>query len=150
MKSIVDTTELGLQKIRTEFDKYKEESLQRILEFYKSKGYTQLGRWTVQDSTKSFDNMFERDSNGNITSEFKVKNPYDPNSTLSDAERKWLKSFLWTINKTRTGIKDPNISESTAIKTPEVQKLIESGHYFDVPLLRQHLLNLKIRVIPIG
>ena len=136
MKSIVDTTELGLQKIRTEFDKYKEESLQRILEFYKSKGYTQLGRWTVQDSTKSFDNMFERDSNGNITSEFKVKNPYDPNSTLSDAERKWLKSFLWTINKTRTGIKDPNISESTAIKTPEVQKLIESGHYFDVPLLR--------------
>ena len=29
----------------------------------------------------------------------KVKNPYDPDSTLTDAERKWLKAFLWTINK---------------------------------------------------
>lgn len=136
MKAIVDTTELGLQKIRVEYDKYKEESLQRVLNLYKTKGYTQAGRWTFQNATNAFDNMFIRDSNGKISSEFKVKNPYDPDSTLTDAERKWLKAFLWTINKTRTGITDPNISESEAVKTPEVQRLMESGHYFDIPLLR--------------
>lgn len=137
MNKLVQTTEIGLQKIRIAYDKYKQESLKRVLELYKSKGYTKLGRWTFQDATGSFKNMFETNSEGKIASNFRVKNPYDPNSALSDTERKWLKRFLWTINKARisnSSIK--NLSESQAYDTPEVKELIKTGHYFDIPLLR--------------
>lgn len=37
MKDIVDLTELQFQKMREWFEKYKEKSLQRVLELYKSK-----------------------------------------------------------------------------------------------------------------
>lgn len=135
MKDIVDLTELQFQKMREWFEKYKEKSLQRVLELYKSKGFTQVERWTFKDSTNAFKNMFERDSTGRIARNFRVKNPYDMTNDLSQAERKWLKSFLWNINRIKRGV-DYNLTEEEAIKTTPVQELIQSGHYFDIPLLR--------------
>ena len=135
MKDIVDLTELQFQKMREWFEKYKEKSLQRVLELYKSKGFTQVERWTFKDSTNAFKNMFERDSTGRIARNFRAKNPYDMTNDLSQAERKWLKSFLWNVNRIKRGV-DYNLTEEEAIKTTPVQELIQSGHYFDIPLLR--------------
>lgn len=135
MKDIVDLTETQFQKMREQFEKYKEKSLQRVLELYKSKGYTQTERWTFRDSTKAFSNMFERDASGRISREFRAKNPYDNSNDLSAGERKWLKAFLWNVNRIKQGV-DYNLTEEEGIKTTPVQDLINNGHYFDIPLLR--------------
>lgn len=140
IKDIVDMTEIQFQKMREQFMRYKEVSLKRVLELYKSKGYTQTERWTFRDSTKAFSNMFKRDNTGKIAREFRVKNPYDPNEDLTEGERKWLKIFLWNINRVKQGI-DYNLTEEEAINDSRVKELIQSGHYFDVPLLRGSLFS---------
>lgn len=48
--------------------------------------------------------MFERDSTGRIARNFRAKNPYDMTNDLSQAERKWLKSFLWNVNRIKRGV----------------------------------------------
>lgn len=138
MKKITDLAELGFQKVRIDYHDYKEESLKRVLKLYKSKGMGKASRWTFQNATSAFDHMFERDENGNIKPNFRVKNPYDMSNDLYEEERVWLKSFLFTINRTRTGFEDIT-SEKELIESEAGKDLIATKHYFDVPLLRGSL-----------
>ena len=142
MRYIVQLTELGLQKMRIKYHDYKQDQLQRVLKFYKDKGLSKIERFTIKDATIAFDNMWIRDSSGHIDKSFRVKNPYDPNSTLSSAEREYLKVCLWNINKMRNGFtpEQRKLTHKQAIDLEQVQSLISAGTYFDMPLIQGTML----------
>lgn len=70
--------------IRPQFDK-----------FYKKIGYTNLDNITFGRQARQFDNLYERDENGNNLLIF--KNPYDNTNDLKPEEREILKHVLFRI-----------------------------------------------------
>lgn len=128
---------LSRLKFRSMYKDYKVDSIKRVTKLYESKGMSKVDRWTWEDAGKAYKNMFVRDGNGKITSNFEVKNPYDLSNDLTDSEREWLKHFLFTINKARTGIGYvPGMSIEKFLELDQVQTLIDTKEYFEIPLIQ--------------
>ena len=89
----------------------------KILEFLEKKGYSAAENSLVGNHAAQFDNLYERDLNGEKTLRF--KNPYDMSVDLKDYERDFLKDILYEMNKIRhemkgmtweyTGVNDSNL-----------------------------------------
>jgi hypothetical protein len=68
--------------------------------FYKQNGVSNFKRFTIGYQTNLHKNLYEKKADGKtLTDDLKVKNPFDPNSKLTTAEREYLKEILWQINK---------------------------------------------------
>lgn len=79
-----------------------------------------------------YDNCFEQGVNGEkFDDHFRVKNPYSQSSNLTSGERSYLKTFLEQLNLLRYG----------ELSAEERQSYINSGEWFEVPLMRSELAN---------
>lgn len=94
------------EKYRKKFDAY-----------YEAKGTSRL----LGDHTKSYRNLYERDAKGNLTPEFRFKNPWDNSNDLTKLERDLLKELLPEIN---------------AMLRDDRPLTPDDPDYFNVPLLQ--------------
>lgn len=138
-RKMVEITQGAFDKTRFKFMEFKQDQLKRVLKLYEDKGMSKVKRYTFQDARHAYDNMWVRDSNGKITKDFQVKNPYTDN-TLTSAEKEFLKAFLWNINRHKVGL-DGTMTEEQGVQNPEVQRLMATGEYFRVPLMKGQTLS---------
>lgn len=97
----------------------------------------QKGHLYMNAGMNIFDNLFEEGRNGEkFNSELRLKNPYDPNSKLTEQEREFAKFFLLEVNQ----LLHPSLDLSS-IETEEARELISSGVWFKIPLMRSGLYN---------
>ena len=125
--SLVELTKAAMNQIKINQSKFKEGSKGIVDEFLKSQGFAYARIKTIGDQANAYKNLFVQ-SNGDIDSRLTLKNPYDPTSQLSPAERKFSIYFLDKINKLRFGTSDP-MSE-VGLQKQDTQE------WFQVPLLR--------------
>lgn len=83
-----------------------------------------------------FDTLFEEGPDNNFSNEFKLKNPYDPKTKLTEQQREYSKFFLLEINR----LLHPNLNLEDE-KTQDAKELISSGEWFKVPLMRAGFVN---------
>lgn len=74
-------------------------------ELYESKGFGKIQN-NLGQQYRAFDNMFETSETGEIG--YTLKNPYDNRTDLDDAERKFLKTALFYLTKTRFSMRGEN------------------------------------------
>ena len=86
-------------------------------DFYKYKDQNRL----IGGEVKYFDNLFRRDSEGNITKDFMLKDPSD--SSLAPEEKALIKTFAGIVNELRF---DGNAER--------YQNAIEDGTFYQVPV----------------
>ncbi len=105
-------------------------------ELKKAKGYTRFKENTIGNEFQIFENMIYRDENNQIHPDMLFVNPYDSKSYLNDAERKFLKTYLFELNKynfPRWGV------EFKSENDPELINYINSEDgekYFWLPLAK--------------
>ena len=138
MHEIVSSCSTYFQKARIDYINYKSEILDRDLKLYESRGLNKTSRYTFGDTTKVFDTMFKRNTDGSLNEDFVTVNPYDSNVNLNSTERAWLKEFLFIVNRLNDNV-NPEWTYEEHINSEVVKNLIASGEYFKVPLLKSSL-----------
>jgi len=117
--------ENGYNTIHKEYDAVMRELNKATEEYIKPVGT--LKRITA-GTREMYEPLFRHDSNGKISKEWVFENPYDPKSTLTDPQKKYLKVVLWTLNKFR--IKgnenfDSSVKKMTYAELEKNQALLE-------------------------
>lgn len=83
-----------------------------------------------------YDNLFEPGKDGDkLDKNFRLKNPYDPKSSLTNDQREYLKWFLSEVNR----LMDNGSKGDPESKTGK--EMIAAGTWFNVPLLYGDLAN---------
>ena len=117
-------------------------------QFYEDVNYTSTSRTWVGNSQEVHKNLWAT-KDGTVSKDFKTKNPYktDLDNQMTDAERKYLKQMLLIINTYSLDIPesivkslDANSLESIS-KNEKIKNAIESGKYFEMPLIRREELS---------
>lgn len=127
-------------------DMYKQSTIIGNLtkEYYKQIHYTPTEQNWIGNYRSKNVNFWVKE-NGDISNIWSVKNPYleDERNTMTDVERDYLKKILFQINKYKLEIEDTDsidlTSKATLATTTAGQKVlasIESGKYFEMPIIR--------------
>lgn len=141
VQEILDSANL---QVREQTEKECLKVQKSSINFFKNKGITTAERWLVGDLYPSYNKLFEKDENGKIHRDFRVKNPWDMTNGLESYEREYLIEILWQINKFR--LKDLSEEERSgnfdAVKNhQQVQDAIANNTYFEIPLQRGNILS---------
>ena len=104
-----------VSEVRMAIHKKGHEMQRMFKELYEKDGIT---------GARAFEDWFERDSNGNITDAFKLKDPDDPDFKGSETSRKALRMYLDTMYK----IRFPNALDI------DIEGAKTDGSYYRVPL----------------
>lgn len=134
--------------------KFNEESTvisNHTKEYYKKINYNNVSQNFIGNHRKKFENMWLKDSKGNISSEWKMKNPYknDVDNAMTDSEREYLKNILfikwkYTTKVPEDKIKNIDISSLESIRKSGIEDLlrsIDSEEYFEMPLMRSQQID---------
>jgi hypothetical protein len=89
--------------------------------------------FSLDGAFNAYDNLIEMIDG--LEPEFKIKNPYDDKSNLTETEKKYAKEFLRILNKYRYP------STNGDHESPEAAELMNSGEWFDIPLKEGGLVN---------
>ena len=77
------------------FNKEYENINEYLLNYFDEIGFSRTKQLLKGSLSTVYKNLWDRDSSNKITSEFRVKNPFDSKSDLTDSEKKFLiKLFL--------------------------------------------------------
>lgn len=87
--------------------------------YYDEIGRSSIQRWTIGSADIYHKVFFELDQNGNITSDFRFKNPWDSNTNLNITQREYLKTILFNI------FKNSNLNKSNSSTYEEFEKSVE-------------------------
>jgi hypothetical protein len=123
LRSALEPIRMAKDSMAQQFTEYNSSILRPIFEeFYKEKNANAI----TGDHIAKFSNLFERDSQGKIINEFRLKDPEQRTGDvtyLDPAERKFLSKFLPIMFKFM--YPDGDIKDAKS-----------QGYYFEVPLLR--------------
>lgn len=72
---------------------------QILFPYYNKKGYNKIQDYTIGNANVVYNELFERDLDGNLTYNF--KNPWDNTINLSDVDRNFLKYYILQIANIR-------------------------------------------------
>lgn len=93
-----DLVAIAQNKIASSFQREHAPIEKATKEYYDSIGRSDLQRWTVGSANKYHKVFFETE-NGEITTEFKFKNPWAESSNLDNDQRNYLKNILFILYK---------------------------------------------------
>jgi len=131
---IAGIMETAMQHVRTKHLTFRRASRVVADKFLTEQGFPVIRRNTIGDISSAYNNMFKKDATtGEVNSDLILKNPYDPNSNLTNNEREFLKYFLNKLNAIRFGNGDHN-SDVGKVK-------VDSGEWFLLPLMRGSSFN---------
>lgn len=116
-------------------------------EYYKAINFSDTERSIIGETQSKHFNMWRQVGN-KVDPRFITKNPYqeDLENALTDAERKYLKKMLLIMNAFKLNISDTEIQKvdsdslDSLKRNPKIAKAIESGDYFEMPLVRREEL----------
>lgn len=131
----------AINNVATEMMKQYSPIRQIFMDYYKAIGYSPTQNATIGNHAQQFENLYQRDLQGNRTLDF--KNPYDPSSDLTTAEREFLKKILFELNKIRYRMRGLTWEYSSP-NDPKLIERINKGEfkydggitYLNVPLKR--------------
>lgn len=119
------------------------------MKYYGAIGYSGFSRNVIGESQTKHKNLFVLNSDGSISSDFRLKNPFqnDLKNALNDAEREYSQHMLFEIQKYMLNLTsdqiakiDPTSLESLKSNT-KIAEAIENGNYFKIPLVRREELS---------
>lgn len=132
LRLVADNIQITHDSIAEEFLKDYDDNIRpQFDQFYKEIGYTSLDNIVFGRQATQFENMYERDENGNNLMIF--KNPYDNTNDLKPSERKLLKHVLFRIAKINSN-GNFKFSSPTDSRLPEY--INKHQDYLWVPLER--------------
>lgn len=146
LRALAEYYQVAYSHIREEFQK-AHSTIQNITLPYVSKFQSQANRVFSGANTNMWTRLLVKDQSGEISKTLMLRNPYQDNS-LSKEDALFLKSILWEINKHRysnllsdyinlTYEKDANQINGLLFDSgTEINKLITSQRYFELPLKR--------------
>lgn len=116
------------------------------MDFYDSTGYGSMRASTVGDQAKAFNNLYKKDTSGNILMEF--RNPYQSDSftPLNKAEKVYLKKVLFEFAKIRSEIYGFTFDfNRNNLDDPELIRFIEKNKswYFNPPLEKASIATIR-------
>ena len=140
INSVVNVLQVAIDQIADETNAEYDNNIRKLVtDFYKEVGYSNVQNMTLGNQTHLFDNLYQRDSEGNKLMLF--KNPYiNEGDTyyLSNPERKFLKKALFLFNK--YNFKNRDKKGFTSENDPKIAEYIENSadgeQYLWVPLER--------------
>lgn len=99
-------------KIQLEAEKYIENQNQATSKWIASK--ESLAKTLLNGNHRDlYALLFEKDENGNISKEFRFKNPFDEQSDLTLEDREFLKTSIWNLYRLRAVAQDSKIKSYT-------------------------------------
>lgn len=128
---------------------YESNLLNKFTEkYYKDINYNVVSETVIGNHRDKFRNLWVT-KDGKISDEWKVKNPYDTESTLSEGEREYLKNLLFrmyinTINISKADYDKIDISSLESINKTAPESMIDKinkGIYFEMPIVRSQQWN---------
>lgn len=137
LRNLHELITIGHNKIASEFQKEQNKIFNASSEYYKDINRSVLERWTIGDADE-YHKVFYEKTGSNLDPELKFKNPWNPNSSLDDVQRKYLKNILFLMYKNsslnKLGLKTIEELE----KSSEFEK-IKSGEsrLFYAPLIKK-------------
>ena len=128
----------SIQLLRSEFNDEAVYIQKATIEFYRQMGVSTPERMIIGDNTALYRDLFVKNANGDVHSDFCVKNPYDMSNDLNPYQREYLKKILWQINKYRLKLSaaDMKLGYTKAPENKKVSEAIANGTYFEVPLVQ--------------
>jgi hypothetical protein len=114
---------IASSRIATEFQKEQVKVSRATENYYNAIGRSDLQRVIIGNANAYHKVFFETGANGEITSEFRFKNPWDPNSNLNNPQREYLKVMLFSL------FKNSSMNASGVTTMEEFEK---SPEFFDV------------------
>lgn len=144
LKQIQEILDSGNLQIREQTEKECLKIQKSSIKLFKEKGISTAERWVVGDLYLTYNRLFEKDENGKIHRDFKVKNPWDMTNDLEKYEREYLIDILWQINKFRLSdlTEEERSGSFEAVKNHhKVQDAIANNTYFEIPLQRGNMLS---------
>lgn len=139
IKSITKYIDSQIKKVRNEMMGECAKVQNYTIDFYNKSGRGKAFRFFIGDNYDLYQNLFEKDENGKIVSDFRVKNPFDLSNDLVDFQRDYLKNILWQLHKFKIkGLKESDLRKSfDEVKNiKEVEQYIADGYFFKIPLKR--------------
>lgn len=123
-----DIISIGQNKITETYNKFKNKTISVTNQMYKELGRSNIEKELIGNADKHHEVFFEK-HNGKITNDFKLKNPWDSESskTLNTLQIKYLKKYihLFYLNS-RFANKDLNDFDQFE-KSEELQTLLATG-----------------------
>lgn len=119
-------------------------------DYYNHIGFSRINQLTIGETQKIHEEFFILDSNNVVNREFKTKNPYSTTSENfldSEEKRRYLQHMLLYINRYKYGIADEVAEKLDPTKLSDIESVekfkeaIDSGEYFEVPLVRREELS---------
>lgn len=131
--------------------------------YYDSINYTNWEQNWVGDHRTKFQNMWFKTSNGNISMEWRTKNPYSDSleDSMTESEKEYLKGILFEMNKRKLNIPKSELDKAniTTLESMEktmpstyqkIVKMIADKTYFKMPLVRSQQIGRHTSVIRKG
>lgn len=140
INAVVNILQVAIDQIADETNAEYDNNIRKLVtDYYKEIGYSNIQNMTLGNQTHLFDNLYQRDSEGNKLMLF--KNPYiNEGDTyyLSNAERKFLKKALFLFNKYNFKNRDKKgfISENDPKIAEYIENSADGEQYLWVPLER--------------
>lgn len=133
---IIKQLDVVIRNIETAFStaylNYKQKDRIAIKKLYKHKNLTYVATELANPTLIAFSNLYERDSDGKISSEFKLKKETD--KSLSKEEAEFIEYYLTDLNTYRfSKFLDPN---SESLSKEKIQMLKDKGVWYLLPLKR--------------
>lgn len=124
--NLLNMVEISNDKIASEFQTRQLEVTTKTDEYYRKLGRSKLEEKLIGIADPYHKNFFERDKiTGEITSDFKFKNPWSESADLTEIERDYLKNMIFILFK----YSSYNTYGYTTLKEFE-----ESEMFFDISL----------------
>ena len=118
-KNVISRARSNINYIYNQFDTRINNLL---LGYFREAGFTRDQQIIYGKTTQVYDNLWLKDDNGNVTQDFRLKDPRD--GSLKEYEKRFLESFLEELNSYRYTSEEA-ISEA---------KL--NGNYYKMPLIK--------------
>ena len=145
LRALSEYYQAAFAHVREEFTK-QHNIIEKLTIPYISKFESQATRLLSGIGTKKWERLLVKDDKGNIAENLILINPYTDHS-LDKETADFLKGILWEINKYRyknqlveyqdlTYLKDAHQIDLLIDSDDNIQKLIQSGQYFELPLKR--------------
>ena len=138
-----DLISIKQNQITSEFNKIKKIVTNSTNEMYNKLGRNDLEKMLIGNAEKYHEVFFEKDGS-KLSTDFILKNPWDPNSTLNTIEREYLKRyvyFLYLFGKHSNSDLD---TLDKFEKSEEFEQLMSSGkikNILSVPLIKKQSLS---------
>lgn len=145
MSKLYELITIASNKIRSDYNKRKSIIVKSTNDYYDSIGRSDLERMLLGNADQYHKVFFETHL-GEITNDFKVKNPWDMSANLTDPQRRYLKQFIYNQYISKYGSDELDTFDKFE-KSGELKQLldIENKDTFDlllkVPLIKKQSLS---------